>query len=205
MARAQKLHLKDIKGSRSSFPAIRQLLVLVLTIIFGVLLSVSCNAQKTSEKKKLHYKAYKVKNRAKANHYAVQTELAPISKTVLLSNILQQQVIKEMVAQNLSENGSGNSIELAPLLFGIKDGRLTAIDVNPLLIAIEFGLQGKTILIESFGTSTLPMHQRLSYNDVREVAALMNEMGVPEERLSIVACNSELTGAHKARIDFKAI
>lgn len=202
MARTQRLHLKDIKGTRSSFPAIRQLLVLVLTIIFGVLVSVSCNAQKTSEKKKL---PYKVKNRAKANHYAVQTGQPPVDKTVLLSSILQQQIIKEMVAQNLSETTSGNTIELAPLLFGIKDGRLTAIDVNPLLIAIEFGLQGRTILIESFGTSTLPIDQQLSYSDVREVATLMTEMGVPEERLSIVACNSELAGTHKARIAFKAI
>ncbi len=202
MARAQKLHLKDIKSSRSSSPALRQLLVLVLTIIFGVLISVSCNAQRTSEKKKL---PYKTKNRVRPNHYAVQSETVPVSKTVLLSNILRQQIIKEMVAQNLNENVSGNTIELAPLVFGIKDGRLTAIDVNPLLIAIEFGLQGKTILIESFGTNTLPVHQQLSYSDVKEVAALMNEMGVPEERLSIVACNADLAGPHKARIDFKAI
>ena len=201
MARTAKLQLKDVRQSKSSFRAIRQLLILVLTVIMGVLLSVSCNAQKTTAKKSFPYKK---KNRAHVNHYAAASQT--VDRTLLLSSILQQQIIKEMVAQNIAENSGNNPIELAPLVFNLKANKLTAEDVNPILIAIEFGIQGKTILIESFGTSDLTADQQLTYADVQSVKTLMNEMGVPAERLSIVACNN-LTEApgYKARIDFKAI
>lgn len=208
MARVHKLHLKDLKTTKSSSSAFRQLLVLVLTVIMGMLISVSCNAQttserkpKASEKKKL---PYKTRNRARANHYAVQTEPAVLEKTVLLTNILEKQIISEMVAQNLKEH-EGNEIELAPLMFDIRNGRLTAVDVNPLLIAIEFGLQGKKILVQSFGPASLPAHQQLTYGKVLEVVTLMNEMGVPEERLEVVACNSAGKDSDNVRIDFTAL
>jgi hypothetical protein len=200
MARTAKLQLKDVGQSKSPFRAIRQLLILVLTVIMGVLLSVSCNAQKTSAKKSMPYKK---KNRAHVNHYAATPAL---DRTLLLTNILQQQIIKEMVAQNISENQNNNPVELAPLVFNLKADKLTAIDVNPILIAIEFGIQGKTILIQSYGSTGLPVHQQLSFADVQSVKTLMAEMGVPSERLSIVGCNNlQGVAAYEARIDFKAI
>jgi hypothetical protein len=202
MARAERLQLKDVRPSKStSSTAIRQLLVLVLTIIMGMLISVSCNAQKTSEKRKL---PYKTKNRARANHYA--EVIVPVDRSALVSNILEKQIIKEMVAQNLREKNDSAPIQLAPLVFGIQKDKLTAVDINPILIAIEFGRQGRTILMEGFACKDVPMHHRLSYENVKEVKSLMHQMGVPAERISIVACHDlQDKQIPAARIDFTAI
>jgi hypothetical protein len=205
MARTARLQLKDIRTSKtsSSSTAIKQLLVLILTIIIGMLVSVSCNAQKMSAKKKL---PYKTKNRAHANHYAKVIDNAPVKRSSLLVDILDKEIIREMVAQNLLENSNNAPVQLAPLVFGIKQDQLTAVDVNPILIAIEFGRQGKTILLESFSSKNIPAHQQLSSNKVQEVKLLMHEMGVPAERVSIVACHDLNDGRiHNARIDFTAI
>jgi hypothetical protein len=204
MARVERLQLKDVRTSKSSSStAVKQLLVLVLTIIMGMLISVSCNAQKTSEKKKL---PYKTKNRARVNHYAETADNLPVNRTYLLSNILEKEIIREMVAQNLQEANDNRPIELAPLVFGIQQDKLMATDINPILIAIEFGRQGRTILMESFACNDVPKHHRLSPDNVNEVKSLMHDMGVPAERIAIVACHDiNDSSRHTARIHFTAI
>jgi hypothetical protein len=195
----------------------RQLIVLVLTVIFGVLVSVSVNAQKTSEKKKA--KTYRIiKNKAWVNHYANACEILEKKRTGRLQNTkvafrkrkhsneviksrtenqpllsgcpfdanpVQHSIIREMVVQSLKEKTDNNPIELAPLNFDLHENRLSVKDINPFLIAVEFALQGKTILIENHVFKGDEQNTNNMSQLITEITFLMKQMGVPHDRISV--------------------
>lgn len=211
MARLDRLSYRASTQARL-YTRLRQLVVLFLTIIVGVLLSVSVNAQKTSEKKKA--KIYKFKNWTKVNHYANACQIlekkrthwpkgnsrlsriakkskpltpvttSVISKADLPLSRIQQSIIREMVALDLSERKDLQPIELAPLSFKLQEDKFKADDINPLLIAIEFALQGRTIVIDSQLVKVIDQKGNYHYNLVEEIKKVMKEMGVPDERIS---------------------
>jgi hypothetical protein len=194
---------------------VKQLLILVLTVIFGVLVSVSVNAQKsfgkTAEKKKTRF--YKISARAMANHYANACEVLHRKRTNPSRNTsfrpgksavarkgkaasglvdeksfrsaipAQNSIIREMVGQCLKERKDASPIELAPLVFSINNNKVLVSDVNPFLIAVEFGLQGKTILIQDQIMKDLDADSKSAV--LREISVLMQKMGVPGDQISI--------------------
>jgi hypothetical protein len=219
MARLDRLSYREVALSRAAL-RLRQLLVLLLTIVFGVLLSVSVNAQNTSDKKtgKKKYQVYKIKNRAKPNHYAnacsivekkrttKSAESLPITENINTKNraetakakevplevtplpdptSFQQSIIREIVAQNLRERADNEPIEIASLLFSKSGNELSANDINPFWIAVEFALQGKTILIEDH--TIISGYQNSNYNSILAsgIRDMMQRMGVPSERITI--------------------
>jgi outer membrane protein OmpA-like peptidoglycan-associated protein len=139
---------------------------------------------------------------------------------VLKANILpsptsmQRGIIREMVAQNLSEKNDNDPIELAPLYFRLDEHGFSVTDMNPFLIAVEFALQGKTIVIEGHDDGIGIDNVKLSAACVQKIKQLMHDMGVPDDRISVVshgdggtesdndsASNKQLN----RRVDFKAI
>lgn len=191
MARVQRL--SELKKERSVHQAFRQLVILVLTIIFGVLVSVSVNAQTTSKttskkwaKTKIKW-PYKIKNRAKANHYAFTTEntkgeveSAPVisSVDIIVGNNLNRRFITEMVRINYDDVNT-----LAPLVFHANHQKLAAIDINPLLIAIEFAIQGKRIRLENAPNTIDTLD--LTVAQLKEIKSFMCSMGAPEGNIVI--------------------
>jgi hypothetical protein len=116
-----------------------------------------------------------------------------------------------MVANHLKEQTEYGPIILAPLFFDFNNNRLNALDMNPLLIAVEFGLQGKTIQIESFADGrNQDINSELACQLGQQIRQLLQSMGVPDERIA-VAENSEATSMvdrlkndqSTARVDFK--
>ncbi|HYC86698.1 MAG TPA: hypothetical protein VEB86_15805, partial [Chryseosolibacter sp.] len=195
--------------SRTISP-VRQLLILLLTVIFGVLISVSVNAQKAtvknSEKKKA--RVYKLKNRARANHYAEACEILsrkrtttenlpapgrPGSKTVAKGSSSrtatpeatyltgQQHIIREMVMLELKERKNSGPIELAPVYFTQQNDQVSVGDVNPFLIAVEFALQGRTIEIQS----GLESDSAMKIAAITTITTMMKKMCVPEYRNAV--------------------
>lgn len=89
-----------------------------------------------------------------------------------------------MVMQSLHEKRESDDhdpIELAPLYFNLdQNSRYSATDINPLLIAVEFALQGRTVHIQSDHDNN-PFFSK----SIRTIQKLMLDMGVPGDRISI--------------------
>lgn len=82
-----------------------------------------------------------------------------------------------MVANHLGENPTIAPFDLEPLIFKLNNRMAFADDVNPLLIATEFALQGKTVLISDSSSKHLSHDIRLA----------MLKLGVPSNRITIAA------------------
>jgi outer membrane protein OmpA-like peptidoglycan-associated protein len=126
----------------------------------------------------------------------------------------QHQIIREMVAMHLKEQKNNEPIELAPLYFNLKGDELSVVDVNPFLIAVEFALQGRTIVIEDHINYVDSYSTQLSAKRIQKIRQLMHEMGVPEERISFAGYGEEVAMQNSQgrqerklnqRVDFKAI
>jgi hypothetical protein len=222
MARLNRLSYREEVTSKITY-RMKQLILVVLTALFGVLISVSVNAQTLSKKstsKKGTYQSYKKRNRAKANHYAgVQqqrdskfTEAETSTKNVgegLVHNstksdnnisleaatlpaptTFNHSLIREMVALNLKEQAEAAPIELAPLLFKVSGNRLSVKDVNPFLIALEFGLQGKVIVIDNHPITGDDYNSENKSFLVDQIIVRMIELGVPAARIAVDATTS---------------
>jgi hypothetical protein len=189
---------------------IKQLFLLMLTAIIGILVSVTVNAQTSETHLPKHTSSLeknqtndlregnsdsigKAEQQTSSDVRPVHTiqigtslmgnseprteeqELVLERNGMATRNAFKHHLIKEMVAQHLSEMKNNGVIDLAPLRFTVdQEGIASATDLNPFLIAIEFGLQGKTIVIEdpSMGLS-------------QDLKKLMCDQGVPADRITI--------------------
>jgi len=87
--------------------------------------------------------------------------------------------------------------------------------MDPFLVAVEYALQGKTILIEGHTDSQGKddYNVKLSVKRVQKIRELMHEMGVPDDRISVVGYGEEIAQHDNTssqgrqlnrRVDFKA-
>jgi hypothetical protein len=220
MARASRLSYQEARKERAT-SIIRQLLVLVLTVVIGILISVTVNAQTTSAKKKTSsYKKYKVKNRAKANHYANACEILSKKKasgepievpvkfktSVRNSNVataeasmifdglgipaIQHSIIREIVAQNLKERSSNDSFQLSPLQCKLHGNKMSFADTNPFFFALEFALQGRTVIIDDQLVIKSQQNLKLNSRIGQHIKDAMTRMGAPADRLTLASDNN---------------
>lgn len=123
--------------------------------------------------------------------------------------------IRKQVADQIKNNTTNEPVELAPLYFTFDEDEFAVVDMEPFLIAVEYALQGKTILIEghtdSKGNDSYNM--QLSIKRVQKIRELMLGMGVPDEHISIVGYGEEISThdnstdegrQNNRRVDFKA-
>ena len=211
MARTQRLAYNTNRKSNS---VLRQLFIFMLTVVIGVLVSVSVNAQQSSsnkEKESTKKKTklpYKKKNRAKANFYALQPveHIDPVIGESDISAItsLQLAVISEMVALNISES-TNNAFEIAPLVFKVTANRLAAMDINPLLIAVQFARHGKNIEIANDQDQSDSFD--LTRGQLEEIRTLMYKLGVPADSVKIKdeAATAAMTASGVSKIAFHVI
>lgn len=177
MPRVHRASLKELNKARTN-SFLKKVMVLFLTIVIGILVSVSVNAQSTAGKKS---KIYKTKNRAKPHHYADATFLNRSFRGLQLSP--QQSVIREIVAQNLKESKNNSPVELAPLFYTIEGDRLSVNDPYPFLFALEFALQGRIVVIDDQPFINDDHKTFSKYVLVKEVIRSMTDMGAPAERI----------------------
>jgi len=121
--------------------------------------------------------------------------------------------IRELVKEKIS-NGEANEPILESLYFITDEAEFAYVDFDPFLIAVEFALQGKMVLVEGHtdDRGSDEHNLQLSMSRVRQIEALMRDIGVPEENVSVIGYgesmpkfdNSTEEGQQKnRRVDFK--
>ena len=122
--------------------------------------------------------------------------------------------IRKKVETKLQTHKDGEPIELEPLYFIYDDAEFSVVDMEPFLIAVEYALQGRMILIEGHTDSDGKddYNVKLSIQRVEKIRQLMHDMGVPDDRISVVGYGEEKSafdntteeGRQKnRRVDFK--
>ncbi|HEY3402664.1 MAG TPA: OmpA family protein [Ohtaekwangia sp.] len=123
--------------------------------------------------------------------------------------------IRKQVAENIKNKKDNEPIELAPLYFTFDQDEFSVVDMDPFLVAVEYALQGKTILIEGHtdNRGADDYNLKLSLKRVQKIKQLMHEMGVPDERISVMGYGEEVSKHANIsadgrqlnrRVDFKA-
>jgi outer membrane protein OmpA-like peptidoglycan-associated protein len=256
-------------------------LVLVLAILLGIFVSISCSAQQFKRENARHFKArYKNQISTYANACSIldkkrtqkprsplffsgrksghksQAEapisspttpsvakVAPKPKPVTVAvktppsaeaikeEKLEDKVLKEnhlpaptsakheqirkKVSEHLKNKKDNEPLELAPLYFTFAQDEFSVVDMEPFLIAVEYALQGKIILIEGHtdNTGKNDYNVQLSIKRVQKIRELMQSMGVPDDHISVVGYGEEVSKHDNKttegrqlnrRVDFKA-
>jgi len=103
---------------------------------------------------------------------------------------------------------------LDPLYFNYNQDEFAVVDMEPFLIAVEYALQGKMVLIEGHtdNKGQDKYNLELSLKRVQKIRSLMHDMGVPDDQISVLGYGEEVSkfdnttedGKQKnRRVDFK--
>ena len=122
-------------------------------------------------------------------------------------------VIRQLVEDKI-EDGSFNEPMLESLYFITDEAEFAYVDFDPFLLAVEYALQGKMVLVEGHTDNRggEEHNLQLSMKRVRQIETLMHDIGVPEENVSVIGYgesmpkfdNSTEEGRQKnRRVDFK--
>lgn len=103
--------------------------------------------------------------------------------------------IRKLVADKLKDHKDGDPIKLEPLYFVFDDAEFAVVDMDPFLIAVEYALQGRMILIEGHTDSQGRDNYNvdLSMERVDKIRQLMHDMGVPDDRISVIGYGEEIS------------
>ncbi len=123
--------------------------------------------------------------------------------------------IRKMVEDHLKTKKDNEPIELAPLYFTFAEDEFSVVDMDPFLIAVEYALQGRIILIEGHtdNRGDANYNNQLSIKRVQKIRQLMLDMGVSDDHISIVGYGegaakhdnaTESSRQLNRRVDFKA-
>lgn len=123
--------------------------------------------------------------------------------------------IRRLVSNTIKNKKDNEPVELEPLYFTFAQDEFSVVDMDPFLVAVEFALQGKHILIEGHtdhdGNNAYNL--QLSIKRVEKIRQLMRDMGVSDNQISVVGYGEEVTDhtdksdagrQNNRRIDFKA-
>jgi outer membrane protein OmpA-like peptidoglycan-associated protein len=106
----------------------------------------------------------------------------------------QQEKVRKIVADKLASKTNVYPLNLPPLYFNFAEDEFSVVDMEPFLIAAEYGIQGRTVLIEGHtdNKGADDYNLKLSIKRVQKIRQLMLDMGVPDERISIVGYGEEM-------------
>lgn len=104
--------------------------------------------------------------------------------------------VRKMVHDKLESKTNVYPLDLAPLYFNFNEDEFSVVDMEPFLMAAEYALQGRTVLIEGHtdNKGADDYNVKLSMKRVQKIRQLMLDMGVPDDRISIVGYGEELGG-----------
>lgn len=103
--------------------------------------------------------------------------------------------IRRLVSNTLNKKTDGEPIILEPLYFTFDKDEFSIVDMDPFLIAVEFALQGKHVLIEGHTDhqGADDYNVQLSIKRVEKIRQLMLDMGVSDDHISVVGYGEEVT------------
>jgi outer membrane protein OmpA-like peptidoglycan-associated protein len=120
--------------------------------------------------------------------------------------------IRKNVESHLENFDKEKPIKLEPLYFVTGQDEFAFVDMDPFLVAVEYALQGKIILIEGHTdhVGDYKANVALSIKRVEKIRELMIQMGVHDEKISVVGYGEEQSEASKTseskqnerRVDF---
>ncbi len=121
--------------------------------------------------------------------------------------------IRKLVKEKMSD-GTANEPLLESLYFITDEAEFAYVDFDPFLLAVEFALQGKMVLVEGHtdDRGDRDHNLKLSMKRVRQIETLMHDIGVPPQNVSVIGYgesipkydNSTEEGRQKnRRVDFK--
>jgi outer membrane protein OmpA-like peptidoglycan-associated protein len=107
----------------------------------------------------------------------------------------KQAEVRKAVSDKLASKTNVYPLSLAPLYFQFSQDEFSVVDMEPFLMAAEYALQGRTVLIEGHTDSRGQddYNVKLSIKRVQKIRQLMLDMGVPDERISVVGYGEELS------------
>ncbi|NJN26958.1 MAG: OmpA family protein [Cyclobacteriaceae bacterium] len=125
----------------------------------------------------------------------------------------RQMEIRKKVADQI-ERGQANEPILESLYFITDEAEFAYVDFDPFLLAVEYALQGKMVLVEGYTDNRggEEHNLQLSMKRVRQIEALMHDIGVAPENVSVIGYgeanpkydNATEEGRQKnRRVDFK--
>lgn len=106
----------------------------------------------------------------------------------------QQEHVRKIVADKLASKTNVYPLNLAPLYFNFAQDEFSVVDMEPFLIAAEYAIQGRTVLIEGHTDSRGQddYNVKLSIKRVQKIRQLMLDMGVPDDRISVIGYGEEI-------------
>jgi len=163
--------------------------------------------------------AFKSEMGSKEEILNVPELIASNKKDIVISESLPDPInerhaeIRKLVEEKI-ENGAANEPILESLYFITDEAEFAYADFDPFLLAVEFALRGKMVLVEGHtdDRGSDDHNLELSMKRVRQIETLMRDIGVPEENVSVIGYgesmpkydNSTEEGQQKnRRVDFK--
>lgn len=121
----------------------------------------------------------------------------------------EHEKIRKEVERNIANEEFPQQLE--PLFFVHDEDEFSVVDMEPFLIAVEYALQGRMILIEGHtdASGKDDYNVQLSIQRVEKIRKLMHDMGVPDDRISVIgygeehAEEGEKIDERSRRVDFK--
>ena len=121
--------------------------------------------------------------------------------------------IRRLVDEKI-KNGKANEPIMESLYFITDEAEFAYVDFDPFLLAVEFALQGRMVLVEGHTDDRggEDHNLQLSMKRVRQIENLMHDIGVPEENVSVIGYGESMPkfdndteeGRQKnRRVDFK--
>jgi len=101
--------------------------------------------------------------------------------------------IRREVEKHLANFENESPIKLEPLYFVVNQDEFAFVDMDPFLIAVEYALQGKHLLIEGHtdASGNSEFNVQLSIKRVERIRQLMLDMGVSDNNISVVGYGEE--------------
>jgi outer membrane protein OmpA-like peptidoglycan-associated protein len=101
--------------------------------------------------------------------------------------------VRNKIAAKLASKQNVYPLYLEPLYFQFNQDEFSVVDMEPFLMAAEYALQGRTLLIEGHTDSRGQddFNVKLSIKRVQKIRQLMIDMGVPDDRISVVGYGEE--------------
>lgn len=115
--------------------------------------------------------------------------------------------IRKQVEEHLKKKKDVEPIALTPLYFDFDKADVSIEEMEPFLLAVEYALQGRMVLIEGHtdpkGSSAYNL--QLSMKRVQKIRSIMHQMGVPDDRISVLGYGEEVASSSaKAVADINA-
>jgi outer membrane protein OmpA-like peptidoglycan-associated protein len=101
--------------------------------------------------------------------------------------------IRKDVEKHLGNFEEESPLKLEPLYFVVDQDEFAFVDMDPFLIAVEYALQGKHVLIEGHtdASGQSGHNVQLSIKRVERIRQLMQDMGVSDDHISVVGYGEE--------------